>query len=352
MNACRTEKGYRHWGHDIGPEDDPIAAGLGFCIAWDKRGVLGRDALLRAREAGTPKRRLVQLRLQDDGKLLYHEEPLWAEGRIVGSVTSGMYGHRVGAPLGMGYLRCKRRDPGLAGRAGVGGRGRTGACAGKRRGRHRGTTPATSASGANEDRMAEAPSRSAAGRDHAYGCLRLASRHRGRGRSVAIGPSVVRPTASSHPRGHLAEPPDPGRVRDGPPVGGRSSAGAGLSMPAGAERWPTLWSGWAEPVEPLPRRAVRPTPRVLAPRGQPRPRAHPRPLRTRLRHLPAPPSSPPATTLTRTSRSWPPAWSPPSPSPPGPTDRGPGIFAMNADAARGLGRRPKEHREAGLEPTA
>ena len=37
-------------------------------------------------------------------KLLYHEEPVWAGGRIVGSVTSGMYGHRVGAPLGMGYL--------------------------------------------------------------------------------------------------------------------------------------------------------------------------------------------------------------------------------------------------------
>ena len=38
-------------------------------------------------------------------KLLYHEEPVWADGRIVGSVTSGMYGHRVGAPLGMGYLQ-------------------------------------------------------------------------------------------------------------------------------------------------------------------------------------------------------------------------------------------------------
>ena len=105
MDACRVEKGYRHWGHDIGPEDDPIAAGLAFCIAWDKPGgFTGRGALLRLREAGTPKRRLVQLRLLDDAKLLHHEEPVWAGGRIVGSVTSGAYGHRVGAPLGMGYL--------------------------------------------------------------------------------------------------------------------------------------------------------------------------------------------------------------------------------------------------------
>jgi glycine cleavage system aminomethyltransferase T len=106
MNACRTEKGYRHWGHDIGPEDDPLAAGLGFCVAWDKPGgFIGQEALLRARAVGNPTRRLVQLRLQDDSKLLYHEEPIWASGRIVGSVTSGMYGHRIGAPLGMGYLR-------------------------------------------------------------------------------------------------------------------------------------------------------------------------------------------------------------------------------------------------------
>jgi heterotetrameric sarcosine oxidase gamma subunit len=105
MNACRMEKGYRHWGHDIGPEDDPLAAGLGFCVAWDKPGgFIGRDALLRCKEAGTPRRRLVQIRLLDDAKLLHHEEPAWAGGRIVGSITSGMHGHRVGAPLGMGYL--------------------------------------------------------------------------------------------------------------------------------------------------------------------------------------------------------------------------------------------------------
>ena len=38
MLACRIEKGYRHWGHDIGPDDDPLASGLGFAVAWDRRG--------------------------------------------------------------------------------------------------------------------------------------------------------------------------------------------------------------------------------------------------------------------------------------------------------------------------
>jgi 4-methylaminobutanoate oxidase (formaldehyde-forming) len=106
MNACRVEKGYRHWGHDIGIEDTPLEAGLGFTVAWQKPGgFVGRDALLRQRETGVPRKRLVQFRLEDDAALLYHEEPIWMNGRLAGSITSGMYGHRIGASLGMGYVR-------------------------------------------------------------------------------------------------------------------------------------------------------------------------------------------------------------------------------------------------------
>jgi 4-methylaminobutanoate oxidase (formaldehyde-forming) len=106
INAMRMEKGYRHWGHDIGEEDTPLQAGLGFAVAWEKRDFRGREALLRAREAGRPTRRLVQIRLDggDNAPLLHHEEPILHEGRIIGSVTSGAYGHRVGASLGLGYV--------------------------------------------------------------------------------------------------------------------------------------------------------------------------------------------------------------------------------------------------------
>ncbi|HXH03333.1 MAG TPA: FAD-dependent oxidoreductase [Candidatus Competibacteraceae bacterium] len=105
MHSCRMEKGYRHWGHDISIEDTPLEAGLGFCVAWDKpAGFIGRDALLRQREQGLPRRRLVHFRLEDPTRLLYHEEPIWLDGRIVGAITSGMYGHRLEASLGMGYV--------------------------------------------------------------------------------------------------------------------------------------------------------------------------------------------------------------------------------------------------------
>jgi 4-methylaminobutanoate oxidase (formaldehyde-forming) len=107
MNSLRMEKAYRHWGHDIGDEDTPVEAGLGFAVAWDKPGgFIGREVVVRQREAGIPTKRLVQFKLEDDGKLLYHEEPIYRDGELVGSITSGMYGHRLGASLGMGYLHC------------------------------------------------------------------------------------------------------------------------------------------------------------------------------------------------------------------------------------------------------
>jgi 4-methylaminobutanoate oxidase (formaldehyde-forming) len=104
LNSLRIEKAYRHWGHDITDEDTPLEAGLGFAVAWDKPGgFIGRDALLRQREGGVA-RRLVQFRLTDPEPLLYHNEPIWRDGAIVGHVTSGMFGHSVGAAVGLGYV--------------------------------------------------------------------------------------------------------------------------------------------------------------------------------------------------------------------------------------------------------
>ncbi|MBL8583035.1 MAG: GcvT family protein [Rhizobiaceae bacterium] len=107
IGSLRVEKGYRHWGHDIGSEDTPYNAGLGFAVKLDKKGgFIGREALLRQREAGLIERRLVQFRMtQPNAPLLYHEEPVWADGGLVGSISSGSYGHRVGASLGMGYVQ-------------------------------------------------------------------------------------------------------------------------------------------------------------------------------------------------------------------------------------------------------
>ncbi|WP_394180030.1 FAD-dependent oxidoreductase [Yoonia maritima] len=106
MDAARLEKGFRHFGHDITCEDHVLEAGLGFAVKTDKPAFIGRDAVLRKREAGLD-RRLVQFKLTDPEPLLYHNEPIIRDGKTVGYLSSGGYGHHLGAAVGMGYVPCK-----------------------------------------------------------------------------------------------------------------------------------------------------------------------------------------------------------------------------------------------------
>ncbi|HVH83004.1 MAG TPA: FAD-dependent oxidoreductase [Steroidobacteraceae bacterium] len=104
LNSLRLEKAYRHWGHDISDEDTPLEAGLAFAVAWDKPGgFLGRAALIEQRARGV-RRRLALFALADADRLLYHNEPIWRDGQLVGKVSSGMFGHTVGAALGLGFV--------------------------------------------------------------------------------------------------------------------------------------------------------------------------------------------------------------------------------------------------------
>jgi 4-methylaminobutanoate oxidase (formaldehyde-forming) len=105
MDSCRIEKGFRHFGHDITCEDHVLEAGLGFAVKTDKPSFIGRDAVLRKKDAGLA-RRLVQFRLTDPEPLLYHNEPIVRSGEIVGYLSSGAYGHHLGAAIGLGYVPC------------------------------------------------------------------------------------------------------------------------------------------------------------------------------------------------------------------------------------------------------
>ena len=106
MDTCRMEKGFRHFGHDITSEDHVLEAGLGFAVKVDKPNFIGRDAVLAKRETGL-EQRLVQFKLTDAEPLLYHNEPILRNGENVGYLSSGGYGHHVGAAIGMGYVPCK-----------------------------------------------------------------------------------------------------------------------------------------------------------------------------------------------------------------------------------------------------
>ena len=108
LDSCRIEKAFRHFGHDITDEDHVLEAGLGFAVKTDKPAgafgdFLGREAVLKKKQSGLT-RRLVQFKLKDPEPLLYHNEPILRDGKMVGRLTSGNYGHWLGGAIGLGYV--------------------------------------------------------------------------------------------------------------------------------------------------------------------------------------------------------------------------------------------------------
>ena len=110
MDSCRIEKAYRHFGHDITCEDHVLEAGLGFAVDTDKPDFIGKKAVIDKREVGLEKR-LVQFQLTEPEPLLYHNEPIIRDGEIVGYISSGNYGHKLGGAIGMGYIPCEGESP-------------------------------------------------------------------------------------------------------------------------------------------------------------------------------------------------------------------------------------------------
>lgn len=105
LETCRMERGFREWGHDITPDDTPLEAGLGSTLSWKKDiAFIGRDAICRQREENRIGRRLIHFALHDPEPLLYHNEPIWQDDKLVGYTSSCAYGHLLGRSLAMGYV--------------------------------------------------------------------------------------------------------------------------------------------------------------------------------------------------------------------------------------------------------
>jgi 4-methylaminobutanoate oxidase (formaldehyde-forming) len=105
IDSMRLEKGYRVWAADITPEETPIEAGLGFCVKQEG-GFIGAAALGVGSGDGVaaPERLLRCLVLGDPRSVALGNEPVRAEGAVVGRVTSGGYGYSVGRSIAYAYL--------------------------------------------------------------------------------------------------------------------------------------------------------------------------------------------------------------------------------------------------------
>ena len=106
IETLRLEKGYRAWGADIGPDHTPIEAGLGWAVKL-KSGIdfRGRAAIQRQRDQGV-KKLLTTFTVDDPSVVLLGRETIYRNGERVGWLSSGGFGHTLGKPIGLGYVRC------------------------------------------------------------------------------------------------------------------------------------------------------------------------------------------------------------------------------------------------------
>ncbi len=104
IETLRLEKGYRAWAGDIGPDHTPDEAGLGWAVKL-KKGIpfRGRDAVAAQRANGV-KKMLATFTAAPD-VILYGRETIYRDGKRVGWLSSGGYGHTLGRSIGMGYVR-------------------------------------------------------------------------------------------------------------------------------------------------------------------------------------------------------------------------------------------------------
>ncbi|MFT5210275.1 MAG: heterotetrameric sarcosine oxidase gamma subunit [Flavobacterium sp.] len=102
--SLRCEKAFRHWGHDIGYCDTPLDAGLLFASKL-KRDInfIGRQALEKSVLKGS-QRALFQFLLDDPDLYIYHNEPIYYDNEIIGSITTGTYSHTFDRPMGLGWV--------------------------------------------------------------------------------------------------------------------------------------------------------------------------------------------------------------------------------------------------------
>ncbi len=103
IDSLRLEKGYGIWSAEFTQAYTPGMSGLDRFVAFDKGDFIGRDAALRERAEGSVQT-LVLLEVDAADADASGDEGVWCEGRLVGTTTSGAYGHHVGRSLALAYV--------------------------------------------------------------------------------------------------------------------------------------------------------------------------------------------------------------------------------------------------------
>ncbi|MCF6302016.1 MAG: FAD-dependent oxidoreductase [Devosiaceae bacterium] len=105
IESCRLEKGYRAWGADIGPDHTPLECGLGWALKLKSEEPFKGRLAIEAQEKSGIKKRMAGFSIDDPGIALYGRETIYRNGKRVGWLTSGGFGHTLNRPIGYGFIR-------------------------------------------------------------------------------------------------------------------------------------------------------------------------------------------------------------------------------------------------------
>lgn len=111
VETMRMEKGFLHWKADLLTEFDPFETGLDRFLRLGKGDFIGREALL-TRKAKGPTRKLVTLQIDTNQAPAHPGASLMDGDQVVGTVTSGTFGHRVGMNLAYAFVTPSQATPG------------------------------------------------------------------------------------------------------------------------------------------------------------------------------------------------------------------------------------------------
>lgn len=111
LNSLRVEKGYRAWKGDLSTDYTILQGGLERFIDWSKPSFRGKAALEAEKQRGLTKR-FATLVIEAGEQDPPYMSTIWHDGKVVGELTSGYYGHRVGACIGLGMLKAEVNVPG------------------------------------------------------------------------------------------------------------------------------------------------------------------------------------------------------------------------------------------------
>jgi dimethylglycine dehydrogenase len=103
LNSMRIEKSFGSWAREYRPIYGPFEAGLDRFVDLKKSAFIGRSAAAEEKESGGALK-LATFRVDATDADAIGDEPIWHEGKTVGWVTSGAFGHRVHHSLALGYV--------------------------------------------------------------------------------------------------------------------------------------------------------------------------------------------------------------------------------------------------------